>query len=614
MRNQLEMAARAGVHAATINSANRDDWEAVEKDVADGRVDLLLVSPERLNNPRFRADVLPHLAAEVGLLVVDEAHCISDWGHDFRPDYRRVAQVIDSLPPGVPVLGTTATANARVVDDVAAQLGNGEGGELAVFRGPLGRESLSLAVVHLPDPAARLAWLVREIPGLPGSGIVYCLTVADTERVTGWLVRNGIDAVAYSGGVDDAERLRIEDLLATNRVKAVVATSALGMGYDKPDLGFVVHYQTPGSPIAYYQQVGRAGRALEDSFGILLVGTEDTDIQDYFIRVAFPPRPLADAVIGLLEAAGGPVKVDELLREVNIGKARLEAMLKILDVEGAVERVSAAIYTRTGQPWVYDEERVERVTAARRAEQAAMAGYVRTKDCLMAFLRRQLDDPEPAPCGRCANCTGRQWDLAVDPAAVAAAGAYLRSATLAIEPRKQWMGAVSGLPYNIPAELRLEEGRSLSIYGDGGWGSVVRGRRQAGKAYPTELVDAAIRRVRSWAPEPAPVWVTYVPSARAPEAVAGLARRLAGALGVPFVDAVVRTRPAPPQDEMANSAQQLRNVHGAFAVRGEIPAGPVLLVDDIHDSRWTLTVVGAALRQAGSGPVHPFTLAQATSD
>ncbi|HEY3241699.1 MAG TPA: RecQ family ATP-dependent DNA helicase [Acidimicrobiia bacterium] len=625
MRNQLEMAARAGVHAATINSANRDDWETVEKDVRDGRVDLLLVSPERLNNPRFRADVLPHLAAEVGMLVVDEAHCISDWGHDFRPDYRRVAQVIDSLPAGVPVLGTTATANARVVADVAAQLGHhgdasqdgagAGGGDLAVFRGPLGRESLSLAVVHLPDPAARLAWLAREVPGLPGSGIIYCLTVADTERVTGWLVRQGLDAVAYSGGVDDTERLRIEDLLATNRVKAVVATSALGMGYDKPDLGFVVHYQTPGSPIAYYQQVGRAGRALADSHGILLVGTEDTDIQDYFIRVAFPSRPLAESVVGLLEAqAGGPVKVDELLREVNIGKARLEAMLKILDVDGAVERVSASVYARTDQPWVYDEERVERVTAARRAEQAAMADYVTTTGCLMAFLRRQLDDPDPAPCGRCANCTGRQWAIDLEPAAVVTAGTYLRSATLAIEARKQWMGAVPGLPFTIPADLRVEEGRSLSIYGDGGWGSVVRGRRQAGKAYPDELVDAAIRRVRAWAPQPAPTWVTCVPSARAPEQVAGLARRLAGALGLPFVEAVARTWPAPPQEEMANSAQQLRNVHGAFAVAGDVLPGPVLLVDDIHDSRWTLTVVGATLRRAGAGPVHPFTLAQATSD
>jgi ATP-dependent DNA helicase RecQ len=622
MRNQLEMAERAGVHAATINSANRDDWDVIEKEVRDGLVDLLLISPERLNNPRFRTDVLPHLAAGVGMLVVDEAHCISDWGHDFRPDYRRVAQVIGDLPAGVPVLCTTATANHRVVDDIVAQVGHHEdtpgtaAGGLAVFRGPLGRESLSLAVVRLPDPAARLAWLAREVPDLPGSGIVYCLTVADTERATRWLQKQDIDAVAYSGGVDDAERLRIEDLLATNRVKAVVATSALGMGYDKPDLGFVVHYQTPGSPIAYYQQVGRAGRALADSHGILLVGTEDADIQDYFIRAAFPPRTLAEAVVGLLDERAGPVKVDDLLREVNIGKTRLEAMLKILDVEGAVERVSATVYARTGESWVYDEERVERVTAARRAEQAAMGEYVTTSGCLMAFLRRQLDDDAAVgDCGRCANCTGRQWDIALEPAAVAEAGAYLRSSVLAIEPRKQWMAAVPALPFTIPVRQRVEEGRSLSIYGDGGWGSVVRSCRMRGRPFPDELVEAAINRVRAWHPDPAPTWVTSVPSTRAPELVPGFARRLAESLHLPFVEAVTRTRPSPPQAEMENSAQQLRNVHGAFSLGdGAVPAGPVLLVDDVHDSRWTLTVVGALLRDAGAGPVHPFTLAQAMSE
>ncbi|MGH9024100.1 MAG: ATP-dependent DNA helicase RecG, partial [Acidimicrobiia bacterium] len=365
---------------------------------------------------------------------------------------------------------------------------------------------------------------------------------------------------------------------------------------------------------AYYQQVGRAGRALADSHGILLTGAEDRDIQDYFIRVAFPPRPLAEAVVRLLDERRGPVKVEEVLRQVNVGKARLEAMLKLLDVEGAVERVSAAVYARTDQPWSYDEERVERVTAARRAEQATMTDYVATSGCLMAFLRAQLDDPDAAACGRCANCTGRQWDVDLDPAAVADAGAYLRSSTLAIESRKQWMGAVPGLPFTIPAELRVEEGRSLSLYGDGGWGSVVRSCRHRHQAPPDQLVDAAIRRVKGWGPEPAPTWVTYVPSIRAPEVVASLAQRLASGLGLPLVAAIARTRSSPPQTEMANSAQQLRNVHDAFTVEGVIPTGPVLLVDDLHDSRWTLTVVGAALRKAGSGPVHPFTLAQAASE
>lgn len=609
MRNQIEMAERLGVRAATINSENQADWWDVEAQVRAGRVDVLLVSPERLNSPRFRADVLPHVLGNVGMLVVDEAHCISDWGHDFRPDYRRVARVLDLLPTTVPVLCTTATANRRVVDDVVAQLGS----DLLVFRGPLGRESLRLAVVRMSDPAERLAWLAREVPGLPGSGIVYCLTVRDTAVVAGWLRRQGIDALAYSGEADAGERLRVEDLLATNKVKVVVATSALGMGYDKPDLGFVVHYQSPGSPIAYYQQVGRAGRALADSHGVLLVGHEDVDIQDFFIRTAFPPQPQAEAVVALLEKAAAPLKLRDILSEVNVRQSRLESMLKILDVEGAVERQSGGSWLRTLGPWSYDRDRVERVTAARRAEQEAMATYVTTDSCLMAFLRKELDDSEAEPCGRCANCTGQHWEGVSDPAAVAEAGHWLRASALVIEPRQLWMSDLPGLPRSIPAELRLEEGRSLSLYNDGGWGTVVRQAKYYGALFPDELVEAAVRLARGWAPDPPPTWVTCVPSSSHPELVPTFARRLAEALELPFQEAVARIRDARPQKEMENSAQQLRNVYGAFTVNPNISGGPVLLVDDVHDSRWTLTVVGTELRAAGSGPVYPFTLAQAVS-
>src|SRR4051812_22442240 len=464
MRNQIEMAARAGVRAVTINSENRDAWDAIEDEVRAGAVDLVLISPERLNNPRFRSDVLPNLAQRVGLLIVDEAHCISDWGHDFRPDYRRVARVLDLLPSGVPVLCTTATANERVINDVVSQLGE----NLRVFRGSLDRESLSLAVVVLPNPSQRLAWLAREIPELPGSGIVYCLTIRDTERVAGWLRLNGIDAVAYSGDSDIEHRLAVEDDFAANRIKVVVATSALGMGYDKPDVGFVIHYQSPGSAIAYYQQVGRAGRSLEQSYGILLVGNEDIDIQDHFISTAFPDRERAEEVVGLLSSQAEPMKLQAILAKVNIRSSRLEAMLKILEVEGAVERAPGGGWLRTVQPWSYDSERVEQVTAARKAEQAAMFEYIGTTGCLMAFLRGQLDDESAAACGRCTSCTAQQWSADLDPGAVAKAGQYLRSSALTIEPRLRWMGGVPGLPSTIPADARLEAGRALAMYNDGG--------------------------------------------------------------------------------------------------------------------------------------------------
>jgi ATP-dependent DNA helicase RecQ len=608
MRNQLEMAQRVGVNARTLNSENPQEWPEVEEQVRQGSIDLLLVSPERLNNPDFRENLLPILVRTTGLVVVDEAHCISDWGHDFRPDYRRIARVLDRLPSTVPVLCTTATANQRVIDDILLQLGE----DLVVFRGTLERDSLRLSVVALPDPAKRLAWLANAIPGMPGSGIVYCLTVRDTKMVAGWLRQCGIEARAYSGETEPSHRVEVEEALASNRLKAVVATSALGMGYDKPDLGFVIHYQSPGSPIAYYQQVGRAGRNLAEAEGVLLVGSEDRDIQDYFIRTAFPPQAQAESVVALLERTAAPMTLREVLAHVNIRQTRLEAMLKVLEVEGAVERPSPGRWRRTFGVWSYDVDRVERVTAARRQEQTAMRRYAETSSCLMAFLRRELDDPHANPCGRCGPCTGRHANVSLADEEIAQAREWLRSSPLVIEPRKQWMADVVGQS-TIPREVRLQEGRSLSSYDDGGWGHLVRDAKYAGGTFSEELVAAAGRLIRQWSPQPSPEWVTSVPSVRHPRLVLDFAERLAGGLGLPFHNVVTRVRGNAPQKEMENSPQQLRNVYGAFSVPSELPAGPVLLVDDIHDSRWTLTVVGVALRTSGSGPVYPFTLAQAVS-
>ena len=608
MRNQIEMARRVGVRAATINSSNRDDWTDIEEEVRTGAVDLLLISPERLNNVRFRSDVLPDVLATTGLLVVDEAHCISDWGHDFRPDYRRIGRILGRLPRGVPVLCTTATANDRVIGDIVEQLGQ----RLAVLRGTLDRESLELGAVDLPQQAQRMAWLAVTIPDLHGCGIVYCLTVADTRRVAGWLRSRGIAAMAYSGDTDHAERLATEEALLANTVKVVVATSALGMGFDKPDLTFVIHYQSPGSPVAYYQQVGRAGRAVQRAAGIVLSGHEDAEIQDYFIKTAFPPKAQAEQVVAFLEQVAAPVTLGEIEAEVNARHGRIESMLKVLEVEGAVER-SGSRWQRTLAAWSFDEERVRRVTALRRAEQAAMADYATTTECRMAFLRRALDDPTVGPCGRCDNCTGRQLRVELEPAEVAKALAYLRRSELVVEPRVRWPSGIVRPSGAIPAESRLEQGRALSVYGDGGWGNIVRSGKYHSHRYSDELVEAAVALVRKWRPDPAPEWLTYVPSTSSPGLVADFGARLAQALNLPLIEAVQRLRAGRPQKEMANSAQQLRNVDGVFAVAVPVAATPCLLIDDIVDSRWTLTVVGVALREAGSGPVHPFVLAKAFS-
>src|ERR1700728_1850667 len=298
MRNQVEAAARAGIHARTINSANLEEWEQIHAEIGDGAVDVLLVSPERLNNPGFRDNVMPRLTRTAGLIVIDEAHCISDWGHDFRPDYRRIRTLLTELAPGTPVLATTATANARVVDDVAAVLDLGaDNAHRLVQRGPLDRASLSLSVLNLPSHAERLGWLADHLAEFAGSGIIYTLTVAATTEVADYLRAAGFDVAAYSGKTEPAERAAAEQALLDNEVKALVATSALGMGFDKGDLGFVIHLGAPSSPISYYQQVGRAGRATARADVVLLPGPDDVAIWDYFASLAFPRRAVIDTIL-----------------------------------------------------------------------------------------------------------------------------------------------------------------------------------------------------------------------------------------------------------------------------------------------------------------------------
>jgi ATP-dependent DNA helicase RecQ len=615
MRNQIEMAGRIGVRAETINSTNPEEFEPIAERLASDEIDLLLVSPERFANERFRDRMLSLIARTVGMLVVDEAHCISDWGHDFRPDYRRIVRVLEALPADVPVLCTTATANDRVIADITDQLG----ASLLTLRGPLDRESLALAVADVPSQAERMAWLAETLPGLEGSGIVYVLTIADGERVAAFLRRRGIEAEAYSGATDNDDRVRLEQALLANEVKALVATSALGMGFDKPDLGFVIHYQSPGSPIAYYQQVGRAGRALDHAPAVLLCGVEDREIQDYFIETAFPPREQAERIVGLLgaEADAGPMSLNDLMAAVNVRRGRLESMLKVLEVEGAVTRERGG-YLRTDEAWAYPAERVEHITALRRHEQEAMRGYARHDGCLMEFLRRELDDPGAQPCGRCMWCVGEPLVVSSSPELRAAAREHLRGFDLFVEPRKQWPSGLTafGLPKGrIAEEERPEAGRALSVVGDGGWGRLVASGRGEDERFADELVSASASLVADrWTPEPAPTWVTCVPSMTHPDLVPDFAERLAAALDLPFHEVVRKVAENQPQAAMQNSAQQVRNVWDAFEVKdaaASLPLGPVLLVDDLADSKWTLTAVTRALRQAGSGPVHPFVLATA---
>lgn len=608
MRNQIAMAGRLGLRAATINSGNVDEWDAIHEGLATDAIDVLLISPERLANERFTTDVLPSIRGSIGLFVVDEAHCISDWGHDFRPDYRRIERILRAIDPRVPVLATTATANDRVVADIAEQLGH----DATVLRGPLTRRSLALDAIVLANQAERLAWLAEQIPQMAGSGIVYCLTVADTQRVATFLRSYGIDARPYNADLSTDERTVLEDALVANELKALVATVALGMGFDKPDLGFVLHYQRPGSAIAYYQQVGRAGRAVDDADGVVLSGREDDEIAEYFMDVAFPPAESMTAILDALEAVDSS-SIPALEKAVNLKRGRLTQALKILEIDGAVAR-DGGRYRRTPNPWQPDNERIERVIAQRRIELDQMRAYMTETGCLMEYLTRLLDDPDPRPCGRCANCTGDGWPRTVGPALVGSAISFLRRDLRTIQPRRQWAaGAIDGLSGRI--DPPNEPGMALCVYGDAGYGRDVQRGKYVDGRFSQELITASARAIRDrWHPEPPPAWVTAFPSTATPGLVHDFARSLAAALGLPYVDALTVREGAAPQKDMQNSAMQSANAYAKLGViEDAVRPGPVLLVDDVVDSGWTLAVAGWLLRSHGCGPVHPFALAVASA-
>ncbi|MBV2357030.1 RecQ family ATP-dependent DNA helicase [Streptomyces sp. J2-1] len=635
MRNQVEAAERAGIRARTINSANPEEWQTIHEEVGRGETDVLLVSPERLNSVDFRENLLPRLAATTGLLVVDEAHCISDWGHDFRPDYRRLRSMLAELPAGVPVLATTATANARVTADVAEQLGTGTG-EALVLRGPLDRESLRLGVVRLPDAAHRLAWLAEHLDELPGSGIVYALTVAAAEEATAFLRGRGFRVASYTGRTENADRLQAESDLLGNRVKALVATSALGMGFDKPDLGFVVHLGSPSSPIAYYQQVGRAGRGVAHADVLLLPGQEDEAIWRYFADTAFPPEAQVRQTLAALADAGRPLSVPALEALVDLRRTRLESMLKVLDVDGAVRRVKGG-WTATGEPWTYDAERYAWVARQRAAEQQAMRDYVNTGDCRMEFLRRRLDDEGAVRCGRCDNCAGAWADSSVSEDVLTGAAKELDRPGVEVEPRRMWPTGLPALGLDlkgrIPAGELCATGRALGRLSDIGWGNRLRpllADNAPDGPVPDDVLRAAVavladwaRSPGGWAPSvpdagPRPVGVVAVPSLTRPALVDSLARGVASVGRLPYLGALEYTAPdGALAARRSNSAQRLRALADTFTVpaglTGELARtpGPVLLVDDRTDSGWTLAVAARLLRRAGSGEVLPLVLAAA---
>ena len=614
MRNQIDSAARLGLNVVSINSSlSQHERQENEQKIIAKQVDAIIISPEQLANENLINNVLSHVLSNIGMFVIDEAHCISDWGHDFRPDYRRIVRIIQFMPDNMPILATTATANNRVVEDIQSQIG----GAMVTKRGELMRQSLRLQNIPQLHKPQRLAWLATIIPQLEHTGIVYAKTVRDCDLVADWLRASGVDARAYHGDIVAAERIALEDALIHNKLKVLVATSALGMGFDKPDIGFVIHFQVPGNVIEYYQQVGRAGRGINNAHGVLMLGEEDEKIQGYFIRNAFPDENNVMQVLDALEREDG-LKKTEIERHTNLSSGNIEKVLKFLSVEDPSPIYKdGAVYNRTAIDYQLPHDRIERLSTIKAGEWQQLQRYHSSTACLMKFLANALDDDYADNCGKCANCLpDEKLDEAVAHEKIVAASEFMKHRYVRIRPRKQFASsgalAASAFPiYKLPyrdAKLGTEEGLALSRWRDGVWGDLVADGKQA-NAFSDELIAPMIKMIKTIPFAQQPTWLTYVPSPRHPLLVKNFAHKLAAALHIRCADAVQVAEHRPPQKEMENSFRRSENLDGAFNIDAtQVYSDSVLLLDDAVDSGWTFTVVAALLKREGAGSVYPIAL------
>ena len=605
MNNQIESALKLNLKVRTINSENSEDWNHIFEEINNDCVDALIISPERLANEEFRKVLTTRLSMQVGLFVVDEAHCISDWGHDFRPDYRRIVDIVNLLPSNIPVLATTATANNRVVEDIKTQLG----GNLAISRGSLMRKSLSIQVIELASREERLAWLSENVMAIPGTGIVYCLTIRDCELVYRWLKTKGISCECYHSKVEAEQKGIIVDRFMKNEIKLLIATIAFGMGFDKPDIAFVIHFQKPGNIVAYYQQIGRAGRSIDQAYAILFCGSEDDEINNYFIESAFPTEQIMNAVVdAVIEHPGIGQRTFE--QYVDMSQGKIKQCIKYLTVNGDIYSENKKYY-KTLRKWEPDLKKSREITRIRKQELQQMNEFVRISGCYMKYIADALDDTSAVECGHCANCLKKDiFSKEVSVQVIADAQKFVREGFHIIEPRKQWPSGVIICGKNkILPEIQCETGRVLSYYGDAGWGKLVKECKYKRGYFEESLVDASAKLLEDYVIENEIQWVTNVPSLKRPELVKNFARRLAVRLGLEYRDAIEKKLNTKCQKELNSNYLQYQNVNDSMEVKeAEILPKNVLLVDDMVDSKWTFTVCGYKLREKGSGKVFPFAL------
>lgn len=602
MRNQVEMATSNGVVALTMNSTNYEEHENIKAKLINDECDVLLISPERLSNNKFVENILPYI--NIGMLVIDEVHCISFWGNDFRLDYQRIKDVVALLPKHIPILGTTATANDNIINDIKKQLPN-----FRTQKGPLIRKSLNIQVIKLRKNSEKLAWLIDNLPLMEGTGIVYASTIAATRNISAFLNLNGINSLDYSGQSENREE--IEYSFLKNKFKVIVATNALGMGFDKEDVGFVIHYHSPDSIASYYQQIGRAGRNLDNAFVVLLKGDEDDKIQEHFIETSLPKATEIQDVLDLFDEHL-ELRVKQIEMKLNMKRSIIQKCIDYLMITSAIYK-EKSIYRRGLNKYVLDQEGFLRVKASKYKELEDINTFINIDTCYMRYISDSFDDPFAEDCGKCCNCIGEPiFNPIPSKKSLIASERYIRGAHQTIYPRKQFPIRYNDIT-RIKPELQNETGFALCYYNDSGYGEYVREDKEKNGSYREELVSETVLLINKMAIINNDTIIMYVPSLRRPNLVEEFAHKVGAKLNVEVRDSIVKTIDSPEQRFMQNSIRQFENVKDAYQVVDDtINERNIILIDDVCDSRWTLTYIGYELKQKGANKVYPYAIALAT--
>ena len=569
--------------------------DATLRQAVEGEIKVLYIAPERLSNIVWQNYISQ---MRISMIVIDEAHCISTWGHDFRPDYRRIVRLLDAIPKSTAVLALTATANKRVEVDILQQMGVG----VQVLRGSMLRSNLHLHVIHVKGDQEKLSYLAEILPYTLGTGIIYTATRPDTEIVAAFLQCQGLAAEYYHAGRDNDVRQEIEQKLMANHYKVVCSTNALGMGIDKRDIRFIIHYHIPGSPIQYYQEIGRAGRDGQVAQCVLLYDPEDLRIQEHFINQAKPASMQYATILSHLEANAGGLGQNEIMRITGFSQTATRIILKDLQDQGFIERDAKKRYfAATDRPGQIDFSGYDIIRQQKLRELSDIQRYALHQGCYMTYLTTYLGDSLGSACGACGQCQPTNFfTMQVSESVQEATQRFLEDGYL---PRIEKRGTTK-----TPAH---EAGWALSSHGTSRIGRLVRAcKYENAGPFPLSLVARAVDVLRTRYPIAEINGVIGIPPTRSGTLVEDFARQVAAGVNREYLPVLVKVRETLEQKYLKNRLQKEDNVKGAFAVQSpELVAGrTILLIDDIYNSGRMLQEAGRTLIRAGARVVYPLTI------